>query len=694
MYNPIHSLIPFASHLFFSNDAPKKHPFEGVFSMQGLTLLLTSRDCNFEQWLTWKEEIKDFIHKHQDDLLGLDNFLKSMTEWGIERNPQKTIHFLIDILSLDLLTKIVKFKKEKTEAPFNNIFEWAAEHAPFCPKIPHGNESQLLSEWRKFRPVVINFVPNLLNIFLGAFNFLDAHKKYTTLWDKHLILEIIYKFFLIPYCLVKILNPFFTMTTKVYLVSALIIAAVGIALSCYQRWLRPLSDEIVNCTNIDKQIEKGLIEPKVETKELQRLIAALEVDSNVLLIGNSGDGKTALWHHFTQKKHAGELPEKLQKLSVFEVDCGGIVSSYTYGVSEIINQMMDQIFGYHEEVLFVFDELFPILSNKDASKAFKKRFLEDRPHARFVASITFNEFEEIKKLDIDGSFRRRVVPILINSSNDDQIRLILRSIVNREALDIPIGDDAIEAILEISNLKEYLPGIGRPAKAIKILKDAISFCRCSYHPDYVSTELSKALEEYKGFGKPTNDSHSLKRIRDLRAQINVVKDKLMVNKQQALKIKKLMEEIQRMNANYYKYTHQLAQIAQQDDEQFNIEEHKKRNQPAIKKESIGRDVQIRYLWYYFYSIDAMKRKLQTEIDKVRPHMPVKVDRELVYEVYNDSKMIDKKIFDDMQDKAMGIGDDKIKIQVNDNIIDQVLIPDDIPIPQEIGENVILDDQKI
>ena len=94
------------------------------------------------------------------------------------------------------------------------------------------------------------------------------------------------------------------MTAKVYLVTATIIVAIGLLVSIYQRWLRPLPDEIVNCTNLDKQMEKGVIEPKVgQTREMEKLISALEGGLNVLLIGRSGEGKTSLVHHLIALKH-------------------------------------------------------------------------------------------------------------------------------------------------------------------------------------------------------------------------------------------------------------------------------------------------------------------------------------------------------------------------------------------------------
>jgi ATP-dependent Clp protease ATP-binding subunit ClpB len=672
MLTAIHSLLPFHFFPFFSHSTRPNVSFDHLYDLNDLACTLTSNDCDLDQWMKFKKEIKAFIHVHENQLSELDTFLKTLTEWGMEKDPQKTMTFLVDILSVDLITNVVREKEKNSEAPFENIFDWAAEHEPLCPDLPDVSwRTRMYAEWRLCRPLVLYFIPNIINIFLGAFNFLDSQKKYTTLWDKHLLLEIIYKFFIIPFCLIKILQPFFVITAKVYLVTAAIIVATGILVSCYQRWFRPLPDEIVNCTNLDKKMEIGLIEPKVgQFEELERLKAALEVGSNVLLIGKSGDGKTALLHHLIRHKHERQLPEKLQKLAVYEVDCGLMISSVNFGHSELINQIKDQIEGYDDKVLLFFDEFYQIAANPAAFRAFKKKFLEDKPHSNFVAAVTQKEFEEIEKLDMDGSFRRRVVPIIIQSFSDEQNRLVIRELINREAKDIPVTEDAIEAIVELSASEDYLPGIGRPAKTVKLLMDAIGLCRACYSPHYVSVELNEARQEYQGLKLQAIkdvkiNPKILKKIRDIKAKIKIFEDKLKKNKIQVSKIKKMIAAQQKLNLDYFRLTHLIARAGA------------KAGHFSRAKE----DIKIRYLWTYFYAIDAMKKNLQNEIGKIRKHVIVQVDKDLIYEVYDEFKAVENLLYGDEVDEYES-GDeesDSIELvnEIKNDVIEEELDEDDI-----------------
>ena len=613
---------------FFSYYNEPKAQFPNYQDLDDLFRNLTSSQENLDQWLKWSDEIKNYVKEHGHDLNQLNVFLCKLTEWGMNINPQKTLNVIENIFTLEMLENVIRYKISQNENPYTNFSTWLAEQ-----KSPHFTnnsvKNHLYLEWRKYRSIVLHFIPNLINIFLGAFNFLDANKKYTTLWEKHLLLEIVYKFFVIPFCLIKFLQPVLKVTTKVYLVSALVIASVGILLSCYQRWLRTL-DAVVNCHNLDRKMEKGEIDPKVgQVEELHQLTTALEVGKSVILLGNSGDGKTALLHHFIQKKHAGELSENLQKLSVFEVDCGLVVSSFNYGYSEVINQIKEQIEGYDNQVIFFFDELYDILSNKEAARAFKKRFLEDKPHARIVATMTFEEFAEIEKQDKDESLKRRLSLIPMNCCQDDDEDILL-DILRRTAPDVPFTDEAIKTITELAKSNEYLPKIGRPARAKKILEDAIALCRTAYNPKYVSVELSKEQQIYKKLKLQAYDQiklnpENLKRMREIKSKIKILKKDLKKQKQQVVKIIKIREHQQKMHLNY----HQKIRCLTETFKKF-----------SFKNLQVNEKMQISSLWYYFYAIDAMNKKLQINIDKVRKHLPIQIDKKMISQVYENAKSVE------------------------------------------------------
>ena len=687
MISAMQSIFPFQIPFFSQADEKEKSPFDKFNQLSELAHYLTSDTSDLSQWITWKKEIKDFIDKYANDGHEIDQFLTDITAWAIKRDPLKVSAVIAEMVSLDALQKGVKHQQSGSAAPFTNVFDWAAEQAELCPDPnDHTIERQLGSEWRKFRPIMMYFIPNMIDLFLGAFNFLDMRKKYTTLWEKHLLLEIVYKFFVVPYFIYKILQPFIKEAAKVYIATALVIVAIGIMVSIYERWLRPLPDEIVNCTNLDKLMEDGVIEHKVgQSKEIAQLIAALQIDANVLLIGHSGEGKTSLVHHLIELKHAGELPEDLKDIAMFDVDCGMLISSVTYGYSELITQIKEQCEGFDGKILLHFDQFYEIASNAEAFQAFKKRFLEDKPHPKIIVSLSFDEFKEIQKLDIDGSFRRRVVPILVESSDDEQNFLIARQLVHCAATDIPVIEEAIEEVVKLSKEEDYLPEIGRPARVIKILTDCFGKCRATFSPHYVSETLSEAQQTLQVLklqavndGKPAPDL--LKKIREKKAEIAKLEEELEEQRSQAKKIKALMENQKKLNEKRYELTHHLARVEtgniKKDDDEI-LDENKpspfikdRPKKKALSQDAISQETQVQYLWMYFYAIDAMKQLVQDEIDKVRRELPVQVDKELIAQVYAEKKKIESNLYSDHK---------------QDNLEKPSRKPDSVPLDEWVGD---------
>jgi hypothetical protein len=605
---------------YFLQRKEDSSPFKDLHDLDALARVLTSKECRLDQWVAWKNDIKAFILEHSNNLEQLNAFLTSVTEWGIERNPQRTLAVLVDVVSLEILTCVVTAKQQNPPRPFTNIFDLAVENASHFPEPADTSlKARVHSEWRKCRPVILYFIPNLINIFLGAFNFLDSHKKLTTLWEKHLLLEIVYKFFIIPYCLIQILQPMFVVTAKVYLVAALVIVALGILVSCYQRWFRPIPDEIAGCTNLDKQMERGVIEPKVgQVNDMACLIAALEMHDSIVILGRSGEGKTALVHHFTQLKHEGKLPKKFQGLTIYEADCGLMVSSASFGHSEIINQIKDQIAGYEDKLLLFFDDFYQIANNKAAFLAFKKRFLQDQPRCKSILALTFKEWEEIQQIDLDCSFRRKIFRMEISPSTDVQIRQVLKNFQFHFAQDVPITEEAIQAVVEISTRKDYLPDIGSVAKAEEIFKTAIGRCRATYHHYYGDLELDQ---------EQLDKTHQL-----------------------VQKVKKIIAHQQKMNREYHRLSYLFSKcvVKEHVERPESIEIHQDQLDkidiwsedntemkisisilPSIPKESISEKDQILYLWYCFYAREAMKKLLHREMSQLDPQISIQVNKDLI-----------------------------------------------------------------
>jgi ATP-dependent Clp protease ATP-binding subunit ClpB len=447
--------------------------------------------------------IKNFLEANQGNNEVLDAFIQSYVEWGIKQNSTQAFTCLIDLLSLNSLNAIIQWKTAQGPVKFDDLYEWAKQQAALCPQsIPDSSPLQIKSLWKKNRNLVVFFIPNVINIFASAFNFLDSSKRFTSLWEKHLVIDIICRFFLLPYLLATALTPLMATAAKAYLVTGAILFSTLSTMTIYQRF-KPCPEDIVNCKNLDRQMELGFIRPIISRQyqegdkvinECKKVVAKLLGGANVLIIADSGEGKTALMNEIVQRKKNKQLPVELQKLKNQELDCGLLISNVSFGHSELINQTKEQIAGFEENILLFVDEIDHLIKQPSAFDAFKKRFLEDKPRPLIVATTTHEGLAKMQKLDEDQSFISRFSRIVLKPSTDKQLHSILKNYSQWEASDLIVEEKAIEEIIKVSSDYSFLKRVARPRKAIKILQEAIGVCRANFA---LADELSSPYRQIK-----------------------------------------------------------------------------------------------------------------------------------------------------------------------------------------------------
>jgi Cdc6-like AAA superfamily ATPase len=648
------------------NISPNRHirtPFsENWNSFEDMASELTRN--RLEDWPASKIAIRMFIINQQDDLAGLDDFLKRIVAYGVEIDVDQALTFISDIIDLSMLERVIRHRNETTSSSssnaqpvFQNVLQWARDQQPLLPPPLQSNRIQKNQELRHhLEAQVIAFIPNLINIFLGAFDFINIHKKYTSLWDKYLLIEIIYKFFIIPSCLVRILKPIYGTSIKVYFVSGMIMASLAVFLACYKRWLRPLPSEVVNCRNLNRSLnneERMRIHGQAEP--MQRLIASLLGGSNVLLIGKSGEGKTALIHHLVQLQQERSLPRDLQNKTFFKFDCTMINSNGTVGYREMINQTFEQIEGNSDKVIFILDEFAQVLGNPMAFHLIKERFLKDKPPFKFIAVLTQEEFSRLSACDQDRSFEREMTTIPIDSSEDEQqLRLMLHGLVDRWAPDLPIKQDAFAEIITRSSDERFLPNIGRPAKIEKLLREAIGRCRYAYHPNYTPKALTQLYQqrgilqrEYRARLTPETLHQPSPEIRELNQRISTYENQLVEHKNHIEKVRSFYISYQKTKEKYVRDTHSIARPRPPSE--------------AHENNALSDSFRTIYLLTTFYLFETLKAALEREINSIPQieidspptleTIPIQITIELIQQVCNDLSSQEELFHESTQSRA-------------------------------------------
>lgn len=542
----------------------------------------------------WKENFA------QVTLEDLDKLLIGLSKWAIESGQ---VDLLLDEWgNLIDLEKMIEVGKSKNNS-FESLEKWAQERSEWYPRrLASPNQEKEHFEWSRYRPLIIYFIPKMVNMFLETINILDRRKRGTTLFDRSIIIDMFIKLCLIPYGIVKVLEPVLIVPVKVYGVAILVIFGMGTLIAYYRKCMKFYPDDISNCENWDQKY----IEPKVERANvINPIISSLLAGRCVILVADSGAGKTTALHNLAWRKRNEKLPQELQKLNIYEVDVGALNGNGTFGYAEMVDQTRMGLEGREDSVLLFFDKFEQIASNESCFKYFAHNFIEKEPAPLFVATVTKEGYKKLQECDVDGSFVSRADVIKMASASVEENETILWDYWNRHGKELPI---TAEAVTKIAQLADKTSNIGSTRIAETVLKEASGQCEWSYNPDFITDELAQEKQKKSAFGIQRSATLEESKTFDQTRMIALEKE-LEEQKPIIAKIKSLRDTRFQVKDALFSLTHKIAE-----------------KKATLKEQKI-------YLLHQFYLTEMTKEAIKTELSKVKGKIAVQINIELVETIY-------------------------------------------------------------
>ncbi|MBE5821123.1 MAG: ATP-dependent Clp protease ATP-binding subunit [Clostridiales bacterium] len=249
----------------------------------------------------------------------------------------------------------------------------------------------------------------------------------------------------------------------------------------------------INLTNLAKE---GKIDNLIgRDLELDRMIQILNRRSknNPVLIGEPGVGKTAIANGLAIKIVNKDVPAKLMKYEVYQLDLTSMVAGTQFrGQFEArIKGIVDECKQYGN-IILVIDEIHNLVGAGNAESAMSagnilKPALSNGS-IQVIGTTTLNEYR--KHIEKDSALERRFQPIIVDEPDIKTTINILKGIKGyyEKYHNISISDEIIEKIAIMS--EKYIHDRFLPDKAIDILDESCS------RVNLRDKELSK-LEELK-----------------------------------------------------------------------------------------------------------------------------------------------------------------------------------------------------
>ena len=235
--------------------------------------------------------------------------------------------------------------------------------------------------------------------------------------------------------------------------------------------------------DLTRAAREGKLDPVVgRDSEISRVIEILgrRKKNNPMLIGEPGEGKSAIVEGIAQRIASGDISAALAKKRILSLDIASVVAGTKYrgDFEKRLKSIIKEASENPDLVLFI-DEFHTIVGaggasgSLDAANMLKPALA--RGEFQCIGATTLDEFTKI--VEKDGALDRRFQKIVVESTDVPQSIAILQQLKPKyeEFHGITYTDEAVEQAVRLTD--RYVTDKSLPDKAIDALDEAGSMVR-------------------------------------------------------------------------------------------------------------------------------------------------------------------------------------------------------------------------
>ena len=240
------------------------------------------------------------------------------------------------------------------------------------------------------------------------------------------------------------------------------------------------------CRNMTNEARAGRVDPILgRCDEIRQMLDVLcrRRKNNPILVGDAGVGKTAVVEGLALRIAAGDVPDTLEGVDLWELDLGLLQAgaSVKGEFEKRLKSVVDAAGAAGGGIILFIDEAHTLIgAGGDAGTGDAANLLKPalaRGELRTCAATTWLEYH--KYFEKDPALSRRFQMIKVAEPDEEKACAMLRGIAGTYACHhgVHITDDAIRAAVSLS--KRYIAGRQLPDKAIDVLDTACTRARMS-----------------------------------------------------------------------------------------------------------------------------------------------------------------------------------------------------------------------
>tara|TARA_R100000951_G_scaffold73498_2_gene61853 strand:- start:1689 stop:3926 length:2238 start_codon:yes stop_codon:yes gene_type:complete len=233
------------------------------------------------------------------------------------------------------------------------------------------------------------------------------------------------------------------------------------------------------CDNLNESAAEGKIDPIVGREEqLEQLVQTISrrKKNNVVLVGESGVGKTAIAEGLADLINADRVPDIIKGHTVYSLDIGALLAGTKFrgDFEERLKEVLDILEEKDDTILFI-DEIHMIMGAGNAGQGAMDVANLLKPalqtgKLRCVGSTTYDEYRE--HFEKDKALNRRFYKVDVpEPSPEDAKRIIVNSIPAYELYhNVAYEKEALHGAVDLTH--QYWHNRFLPDKAFDVLDSA------------------------------------------------------------------------------------------------------------------------------------------------------------------------------------------------------------------------------
>lgn len=218
----------------------------------------------------------------------------------------------------------------------------------------------------------------------------------------------------------------------------------------------------------------GIVSRDKETRMMMEILGR-HSKPNVMIIGDSGVGKTALVDGLAYDIINKNVPSYLDGATIYELDLGALIAGATYKgeIEDRIKNIIKEIRYIDNAILFI-DEIHVLLDTKQGNSGAANILKPElsKGDLTVIGATTIDEYRKL--IEPDHAFSRRFEVLQIDEPDIQSAVLMIQSVLPRysEFHGLKISKQAVEECVRLS--KRYVKDRKLPDSAIDLMDRTLS----------------------------------------------------------------------------------------------------------------------------------------------------------------------------------------------------------------------------